>query len=107
MKANTVASGLASDFYTTPGLNMLAMPLNFANQAAGAENQYNKDAYAINAANQQAKAQMWSNIGGSMMGAGMNMAGGGFNFGGAGGGGANPGTMSAASPYGQVNYSYI
>jgi hypothetical protein len=107
MKANTVASGLASDFYTTPGLNMLAMPLNFANQAAGAENQYNKDKYAINAANQQAKAQMWSNIGGSMMGAGMNMAGGGFNFGGAGGGGANPGTMSAASPYGQVNYSYI
>jgi hypothetical protein len=107
MKANTVASGLAGDFYTTPGLNMLAMPLNFANQAAGAENQYNKDKYAINAANQQAKAQMWSNIGGSMMGAGMNMAGGGFNFGGAGGGGANPGTMSAASPYGQVNYSYI
>jgi hypothetical protein len=107
MKANTVASGLAGDFYTTPGLNMLAMPLNFANQAAGAENQYNKDKYAINAANQQAKAQMWSNIGGSMMGAGMNMAGGGFNFGGAGGGGTNPGTMSAASPYGQVNYSYI
>lgn len=107
MKANTVASGLASDFYTTPGLNMLALPLNFANQAAGAENQYNKDKYAINAANQQAKAQMWSNIGGSMMGAGMNMAGGGFNFGGAGGGGTNPGTMSAASPYGKVNYSYI
>ena len=72
MKANTVASGLAGDFYTTPGLNMLAMPLNFANQAAGAENQYNKDKYAINAANQQAKAQMWSNIGGSMMGAGMS-----------------------------------
>jgi hypothetical protein len=107
MKANTVASGLAGDFYTTPGLNMLALPLNFANQTAGAENQYNKDKYAINAANQQAKAQMWSNIGGSMMGAGMNMAGGGFNFGGAGGGGANPGIMSAASPYGQVNYSYI
>jgi hypothetical protein len=78
MKANTVASGLASDFYTTPGLNMLAMPLNFANQAAGAENQYNKDAYAIKAANKQAEAKMWSNIGGSMMGAGMNMGGGSY-----------------------------
>jgi len=78
MKANTVASGLAEDFYTTPGLNMLAMPLNFANQAAGAENQYNKDAYAIKAANKQAEAQMWSNIGGSMMGAGMNMGGGSY-----------------------------
>jgi hypothetical protein len=107
MKANTVASGLAQDFYTTPGLNMLAMPLNFANQAAGAQNQYNKDVATINNQNAAAKAQMWSNIGGSMMGAGMNMAGSGFNFGGAGGGGANPGTMSAASPYGRVNYSYI
>ena len=34
----------------------------------------------------------------------MNMAGGGFNFGGGGGG---AGTMSAASPWGNVNYSYI
>ena len=107
MKANMVASGLAQDFYTTPGLNMLAMPLNFAQQMAGAQNQYNKDVTTIDNQNAAAKAQMWSNIGGSLMGAGMNMAGGGFNFGGAGGGGANPGTMSAASPYGQVNYSYI
>jgi hypothetical protein len=78
MKANTVAAGLAEDFYTTPGLNMLAMPLNFASQAAGAQNQYNKDAYAIKAANKQAEAQMWSNIGGSLMGAGMSMGGGSY-----------------------------
>jgi hypothetical protein len=78
MKANTVASGLAQDFYTTPGLNMLAMPLNFANQAAGAQNQYNKDVTTINNQNAAAKAQMWSNIGGSMMGAGMNMGGGSY-----------------------------
>jgi len=82
MKANTAAFGLAEDFYTTPGLNMLAMPLNFANQAAGAQNQYNKDVTTINNQNAAAKAQMWSNIGGSMMGAGMNMGGGasGSNF---------------------------
>jgi hypothetical protein len=104
MKANTVASGLAGDFYTTPGLNMLALPLNFANQAAGAENQYNQAVYQTNLANQQAKAQMWSSIGSSMMGAGMNMAGGGFNFGGAGGG---AGMQTAQSPWGNVRYSYI
>jgi hypothetical protein len=103
MKANTVASGLAGDFYTTPGLNMLALPLNFANQAAGAENQYNQAVYQTNLANQQAKAQMWSSIGSSMMGAGMNMAGGGFNFGGAGGG---AGMQTAQSPWGNVRYSY-
>jgi hypothetical protein len=72
MKANTVASGLAQDFYTTPGLNMLALPLNFANQAAGATNQYNKDKYAVDAANQQAKAKMFSDIGSTLMGAGMS-----------------------------------
>jgi hypothetical protein len=107
MRANVASAGLAESFYTTPGLNMLALPLNFANQAAGATNQYNQDVTAINNANKQAKAKMFSDIGSTLMGAGMNMAGGGFNFGGAGGGGANPGTMSAASPYGQVNYSYI
>ena len=72
MKANTVASGLASDFYTTPGLNMLAMPLNFANQAAGAENQYNKDVTTINNQNAAAKAKMFSDIGGTLMGAGLS-----------------------------------
>ena len=78
MKANMAASGLAEDFYTNPGLNMLAMPLNFANQAAGATNQYNKDVTTVNNQNAAAKAQMWSNIGGSMMGAAMNMGGGSY-----------------------------
>jgi hypothetical protein len=72
MRANMAASGLAGDFYTTPGLNMLAMPLNFANQAAGATNQYNKDKYAVDAANQQAKAKMFSDIGSTLMGAGLS-----------------------------------
>ena len=72
MKANTVASGLAGDFYTTPGLNMLAMPLNFANQAAGATNQYNKDKYAVDAANKQATANMFSNIGSTLLSAGLS-----------------------------------
>jgi hypothetical protein len=72
MRANIGASGLARDFYTTPGLNMLAMPLNFANQAAGATNQYNKDKYAVDAANQQAKAKMFSDIGSTLMGAGLS-----------------------------------
>jgi hypothetical protein len=72
MRANIGASGLAEDFYTTPGLNMLALPLNFANQAAGATNQYNKDKYAVDAANQQAKAKMFSDIGSTLMGAGMS-----------------------------------
>lgn len=78
------------------------MPLGFAQQAAGAQNQYNQAVYQTNLANQQAKAQMWQGIGSSMMGAGMNMGGGGFNFGG--GGGA---TQTAASPWGNVRYSYI
>jgi len=72
MRANIGAAGLAEDFYTTPGLNMLAMPLNFANQAAGVTNQYNKDKYAVDAANQQAKAKMFSDIGGTLMGAGLS-----------------------------------
>jgi hypothetical protein len=72
MRANTASAGLAQDFYTTPGLNMFAMPLNFANQAAGATNQYNKDKYAVDAANQQAKAKMFSDIGSALLSAGMS-----------------------------------
>lgn len=72
MRANMAASGLAEDFYTTPGLNMLAMPLNFANQAAGATNQYNKDKYAVDAANKQATANMFSNIGSTLLSAGLS-----------------------------------
>jgi hypothetical protein len=72
MKANVASAGLAQDFYTTPGLNMLAMPLNFANQAAGATNQYNKDKYAVDAANKQATANMFSNIGSTLLGAGLS-----------------------------------
>lgn len=126
--------GMAGSFYTAPGLDMLSrtpasytagstmagmgldlgkslgpqfdynMPLGLAQQAGGAQNQYNQDVYNTNLANQQAKAQMYSSIGSSLMGAGMNMGGGGFNFGGGGGG---AGMKSAASPWGNVNYSYV
>jgi hypothetical protein len=54
------------------------MPLGFAQQMGGAENQYNQANYQTNLANQQAKAQMWSSIGSSLMGAGMNMGGGSY-----------------------------
>jgi hypothetical protein len=133
-RAGQLAYSQAGEFYTTPGFNLLSnaplayklgtsgaasamsggpaasgnfdfnMPLNLAQQSAGAENQYRQAVYQTNLANQQAKAQMWSSIGSSMMGAGMNMAGGGFNFGGAGGG---AGMQTAQSPWGNVNYSYI
>ena len=116
-QAEKQSYALAGEFYTNPGLQALRnaplsygagqqdlrtaltlgpassgdfdynMPLNFAQQEAGAQNQYNQAVYQTNLANQQAKAQTWSSIGSSMMGAGMNMGGGGFNFGGAGGGG--------------------
>jgi hypothetical protein len=81
--------------------------LNFANQLGGAQNQANMAGHTMNIQNKMNSANALGQFGSTLMGAGMNMAGGGFNFGGAGGGGANPGTMSAASPYGQVNYSYI
>jgi hypothetical protein len=111
------AYGAAGGFYTTPGLNLLNqtpqsytagtnvaniglnlgnamganldynLPLNLAREMGGATNQQNSANYAINAQNEANKAAMWSNIGNSMMGAGMNMGGGGFNFGGGGGGG--------------------
>jgi hypothetical protein len=133
-QAEKQSYALAGEFYTNPGLQALRnaplsygagqqdlrtaltlgpassgdfdynMPLNFAQQLAGAQNQQNQANYETNLANQQAKAQMWSSIGSSMMGAGMNMAGGGFNFGGAGGG---AGMQTAQSPWGNVRYSYI
>jgi hypothetical protein len=115
--AATNAYNAAGGFYTTPGLNLLNqtpqsytagtnmaniglnfgntmganldynLPLNLAREMGGATNQQNSANYAINAQNEANKAAMWSNIGNSMMGAGMNMGGGGFNFGGGGGGG--------------------
>ena len=132
-QAGQRAYSQAGEFYTNPGLQALRsapqsytagmgalgigltsgpassgqfdynMPLNFAQQMGGAQNQYNQAVYQTNLANQQAKAQMWSSIGSSMMGAGMNMGGGGFNFGGAGGG---AGMQTAQSPWGNVRYSY-
>jgi len=133
-QAGQRAYSQAGEFYTNPGLQALRsapqsytagmgalgigltsgpassgqfdynMPLGFAQQMGGAQNQYNQAVYQTNLANQQAKAQMWSSIGSSLMGAGMNMAGGGFNFGGAGGG---AGMQTAQSPWGNVRYSYI
>jgi hypothetical protein len=134
-QAGQRAYAQAGEFYTNPGLAALRspslsytagqqdlrtaltlgpsssgdfdynMPLNFAQQLAGAQNQQNQANYQTNLANQQAKAQMWSSIGSSMMGAGMNMGGGGFNFGGAGAGGG-AGMQTAQSPWGNVRYSY-
>jgi hypothetical protein len=107
-RAGQLAYSQAGEFYTTPGFNLLSnaplgyklgttgaasamaggpaasgnfdynMPLNLAQQSAGAQNQYNQAVYQTNLANQQAKAQMWSSIGSSMMGAGMNMGGGSY-----------------------------
>jgi hypothetical protein len=132
-QAGQRAYSQAGEFYTNPGLQALRsapqsytagmgalgigltsgpassgqfdynMPLGFAQQMGGAQNQYNQAVYQTNLANQQAKAQMWQGIGSSLMGAGMNMGGGGFNFGGAGGG---AGMQTAQSPWGNVRYSY-
>ena len=131
---------LAQQFYTTPGLQALSnaplsytagqqdlktaltlgpassgqfdynMPLNLAQQQGGAMNQQNQANYQIGLANQQAKAQMWSSIGSSLMGAGMNMAGGGGGAGTGAGAAAGSGstyTQSGSSPWGKVNYSYV
>jgi hypothetical protein len=132
-QAEKQSYALAGEFYTNPGLQALRnaplsygagqqdlrtaltlgpassgefdynMPLGFAQEFAGAQNQANQANYQNRLAQQQAKAQMWSSIGSSMMGAGMNMGGGGFNFGGAGGG---AGMQTAQSPWGNVRYSY-
>ena len=103
---------LAGEFYTNPGLQALRsaplsytagqqdlrtalslgpessgnfdynMPLDYASQLAGAQNQANQANYQTRLAQQQAKAQMWSSIGSSMMGAGLGGMGGasGSNF---------------------------
>ena len=92
-QAGQRAYSQAGEFYTNPGLQALRtaplsygagqqdlrtaltlgpeaaggfdfnMPLNFAQQKAGAQNQANQANYQINAANQQAKAQMWGSLG--------------------------------------------
>jgi hypothetical protein len=103
---------MAGEFYTKPSLGLLSstpqsytagmgalgigltsgpassgqfdynMPLGFAQQQAGAQNQYNQAVYQTNLANQQAKSQMWSGIGSSLLGAGLGGMGGvsGGNF---------------------------
>lgn len=103
---------LAGEFYTNPGLAALRspslsytagqqdlrtaltlgpessgqfdynMPLGFAQQAAGAQNQYNQAVNQTNLANQQARSQMWQGIGSSLLGAGLGGMGGasGSNF---------------------------
>lgn len=92
-QAGQRAYSQAGEFYTNPGLQALRtaplsygagqqdlrtaltlgpeaaggfdfnMPLNMAQQQAGAQNQANQANYQINAANQQAKAQMWGSLG--------------------------------------------
>jgi hypothetical protein len=95
-QAGQRAYSQAGEFYTNPGLQALRtaplsygagqqdlrtaltlgpeaaggfdfnMPLNLAQQQAGAQNQANQANYQINAANQQAKAQIWSSLGSSL-----------------------------------------
>jgi len=107
-QAGQRAYSQAGEFYTNPGLAALRnaplsytagqqdlrtaltlgpessgnfdynMPLDYASQLAGAQNQANQANYQTRLAQQQAKAQMWSSIGSSMMGAGMNMGGGSY-----------------------------
>jgi hypothetical protein len=107
-QAGQRAYSQAGEFYTNPGLQALRsapqsytagmgalgiglasgpessgqfdynMPLGFAQQMGGAQNQANQANYQNRLAQQQAKAQMWSSIGSSMMGAGMNMGGGSY-----------------------------
>ena len=122
-QAGQRAYSQAGEFYTNPGLQALRtaplsygagqqdlrtaltlgpeasggfdfnMPLNLAQQQAGAQNQANQANYQINAANQQAKAQMWSSFGSSIGSLGQSYANsnyGGFNF----GGGGNSGYLS-------------
>ena len=111
-QAGQRAYALAGEFYTNPGLAALRnaplsytagqqdlrtaltlgpessgnfdynMPLDYASQLAGAQNQANQANYQTRLAQQQAKAQMWQGIGSSVSGMGMNMGGGvsGSNF---------------------------
>jgi hypothetical protein len=108
---------LAQGFYTQPGLQALSeaplsynagqknlalglqlgpassgqfdynMPINLAMNQAGAQNQSNMANYSINAANQQAKANAFSSIGGQLMGLGLGSAGGAYA----------PGSMTAGN----------
>ena len=103
---------LAGEFYTNPGLAALRnaplsytagqqdlrtaltlgpessgnfdynMPLDYASQLAGAQNQANQANYQQNVNNAAAKAQMWQSIGGSISGLGSSFGGGasGSNF---------------------------
>ena len=116
-QAGQRAYSQAGEFYTNPGLQALRtaplsygagqqdlrtaltlgpeasggfdfnMPLNLAQQQAGAQNQANQANYQINAANQQAKAQMWSSLGSGISGLGGSIGG---NF-------AAPGSMTAGN----------
>ena len=132
-QAGQRAYSQAGEFYTNPGLQALRtaplsygagqqdlrtaltlgpeasggfdfnMPLNLAQQQAGAQNQANQANYQINAANQQAKAQMWSSLGSSIGSLGQSYANsnyGGFNFGGGGGSIQASGQNVSARPSG-------
>ena len=103
------AFGMANTFYTTPGLSMLNLPISLAQQTAGQQTQAGIANYQINAANQQANAQMWGGIGSSLMGGGLSALG---SYGSGAGAGAGAGagstyTQSGSSPWGKVNYSYV
>ena len=104
-QAGQMAYSQAGEFYTNPGLQALRtaplsygagqqdlrtaltlgpeasggfdfnMPLNLAQQQAGAQNQANQANFQINAANQQAKAQMWSSLGSGIGQIGGNIGG--------------------------------
>jgi len=117
--ANNNAFNQAASFYTQPGLQALSeaplsynagqknlalglqlgpassgefdynMPVNLAMNQAGAQNQANMANYSINAANQQARANAFSSIGGGLMGLGLgSIANSGVGF---------PGSMSAGN----------
>ena len=98
----------AGQFYTTPGLNLLSqtpaafwagtgllssgisgsaatsggfdynMPLNFANQLGGAQNQANMAGHTMNIQNKMNSANALGQFGSTLVGAGMNMGGGSY-----------------------------
>jgi hypothetical protein len=124
-QAGQRAYSQAGEFYTNPGLQALRtaplsygagqqdlrtaltlgpeaaggfdfnMPLNLAQQQAGAQNQANQANYQINAANQQAKAQMWSSLGSGIGQAGQMYAN--RNYGGM---NNSPGSVNSQGYYG-------